>query len=258
MSVTETEAAAALTNSILGQLAGDGYDKAAELLQANEPAVQPVVAAPPVPSSPPAVADATEPVAEPEALPSFEPDVPEDLQALIDEPDFDEEAAAEVAARLETAPDEYLDVEATTADLSKDKRIAFLEAQLVAKSRKNWIAENLRAYPLLRTYAKDEVEKFTATSRRAFAREAAALNGRLETIAKPMLQDIAALKEGMKGEAIAEGKQEAKKRWGDAPGDVAGTGSAQDHAAELAAAEKTGKLRDIFKVMLKHNPDSLR
>jgi hypothetical protein len=109
LTITETEAAAALTDSILGQLAGDGYDKAAELLAADGVVPQPAVAAPPqVPSSPPAVATATEPNPEPEPeseaqteVPSFEPDIPEDLQELLNTPDFEEEAALEVAAELD-------------------------------------------------------------------------------------------------------------------------------------------------------------
>jgi len=272
LSTTEAEAqaVASLTDTIIGDFAKKGgYEHIPVVAEATAVEVpQPVAAAPvqvpnsPVPAAPAAPAPPAPPAAPqteivPEVL-SFTPDVPEDLQALIDEPDFEEEAAAEVAAKLQNQPDEYIDVQQQTAELAKDKRIAFLEAQLVAKSRKGWVAENLRAYPLLRTYAKDEVERIDATSRRAFAREAAALNGRLETIAKPMLEDIARLKAETRTEALAESKNEAKARWGNVPGDIGGVGPDTDHDARLAAAEaeaaRTGSTRDIMKVMLEKTP----
>lgn len=262
MSLTEAEsqAAAALTGSILGQLAEDGYDKAAELLGADAPA-EPVAAAPAVvPSTPAPAAEAAAPPAPPAATeppPSFEPDIPDDLRELLDTPDFDAEADAEVDAELEAlSPDDFSVVDPDQAKRTRalEKRNAWLEERLVERSRGNWVAENLRAYPLLREYAKTEVEAINATSRRGFAREAAALNARLETIAKPMLADIAALRETLKMEAVAQGKTEAAQRWGNVPGDVPGAGASVEHAAELAAAEKTGDLKEVFKVMLKANP----
>lgn len=257
MSLTETEsqAAAAVADAILGDwqaMSGDDVPAAEPVAEA----VTPPVEAPSTPASipaPAAPAAETPPAEQPEAteVPSFEPDLPEDLAELLATPDFEAEAAAEVAAHVEANPDVYIDTESTASELAKDKRIKFLEDQLVARSRKNWVEENLRAYPLLRTYAKAEVEAFTATSRRAFARDAQTLNARLETIAKPMLTDLAALKASLKTAAIAEGKTEAAARWGAPPGDVPGAGSHAATAAELEAAEKTGDLTEIFKVMLK-------
>lgn len=262
MSLTEAESQAAVgvADAILGDFAKKGgYEHVPPVAEAARAAAEaPVAATPEVSSTPTPAAEAAEPATPAETpvaeIPSFEPDIPDDLQELLDTPDFDEEAAAEVAALVEEDPNQYIDTDQEKRIRALEKRNAWLEDQVVVKSRKNWVQENLRAYPLLRTYAQDEVEKIDATSRRGFAREAAALNSRLETIAKPMLADIAALKAGLKGEAYQEGKAEAKAAFGDPASELAATGPGADNAAKLAEAEKTGDLKQVFKVMLEAKP----
>lgn len=265
MSTTEAEsqAAASLAGLIVEDFAKKGgYEHipaVAEAASTPEPvaATSPVVSSTPTPAAAAAVeTPAPAEVAAPTDIPSFEPTIPDELQELLDTPDFEEEAAAEVA--IEAEEDEFLDTDAAKKQRALEKRNAWLEQQLVQRSRGNWVAENLRAYPLLREYAKAEVEAIDATSRRSFARKASALNAQLEQIAKPMLADIASLKESLKTEAIQEGKQEAKQRWGNVPGDVAGASAGDQQAARLAVAEqnaeKTGSLRETFRVMLEQNP----
>lgn len=264
MSLTEAEAsaAAALTDNIIGDFQKKGgYEHIPVVAEAAAAvAPQPVAATPVVVSSSPTpaapAADAPPDAEIAPEVPSFEPDLSDELRALLETPDFEAEAEAEITAELEeTDPNEYNGNPDQDKKLrALEKRNAWLESQVVAKSRKGWVEENLRAYPLLRTYAKDEVEGFDASSRRAFARQAAELNGRLEKIAKPMLDDIAKLKESLKGEGFLEGKADAKAAFGAPAGDVAGTGASAAHADRLAAAEESGDELTVLKVMLETTP----
>jgi hypothetical protein len=150
----------------------------------------------------------------PEVDLDFKPRLNDDLQALLDEPDFDEEAALEVAAELEDGEYEYGDPEVAKQLRSLQKRNAHLESQLVAKSRKGWVAENLRAYPLLDKYAADQVQAIAATSRRAFAREAAKLNATYEKALAPALEEITKAKAALKQQVVTEARDEVKRAWG--------------------------------------------
>lgn len=258
-SLTEEQqsSAAELANAILGTAAANGDEHAAEVL-ASEGIVEPVAVAAPVIPAPsrttptaeavvPAVevVEGTEPV-------SYDPVIPDDLAALLNEPDFEEEAAAEIAAEAEES---YIEDPDGAAKLrAAEKRIAFLEERVTAASRKNWVAENLRAYPLLREYAKAKVEGIMATSRRGFARECAALNTELEAIAKPMLTDLRAAAAVTKQEAVAEGRAVAQQRWGAVPGGESAVAGDAEYDARVAAAqketEKTGDLSPLFREML--------
>lgn len=269
MSLTETEqsAAADLTAAILTTAARNGDEHAAALLGADAPAevVEAVLPAPsiPTPAAPAATETPALPVAEapadaPAAV-TYEPVLTDELAALLAEPDFEEEAAAEIQAEAEETYIE--DPVAATADRAKDKRIKFLEDQLTERSKKNWVAENLRAYPLLREFAKAEVEALPATSRRAFARQAQALNTRLETMAAPMLSALRAEVATITTEARTEARTEVKRAWGDPAPDLRAPGDAEQYEAELAAAEKdtakTGDLKALFRTMLgRTNPMS--
>lgn len=263
MSLTETEqsAAADLTAAILTTAARKGDEHAAALLGMEGAPAEVVEAVLPAPSIPtPAASAATEtpapPVAEaPAEQPAtvtYEPVLSDELAALLAEPDFEEEAAAEIQAEAEETYIE--DPAAATADRAKDKRIKFLEDQLTERSKKNWVAENLRAYPLLREFAKAEVEALPATSRRAFARQAQALNTRLETMAAPMLSALRSEVATITTEARTEARTEVKRAWGDPAPDLRAPGAAEQYEAELAAAEKdtakTGDLKALFRTML--------
>lgn len=258
-SLTEEQqsSAAAVAEAILGKAAMNGNEHAAEVLNA-ENRVEPVAVAapePPVPSRTTPAAEAvavTEPAVEATAPVSYDPVIPEDLAALLNEPDFEEEAAAEIQAEAEETFIENPDDAAKLRAL--EKRNAWLEERVVETSRKNWVAENLRAYPLLREYAKTEVEGIKATSRRGFAREAAALNTRLETIAKPMLADIRAAAATTRQEAVTEGREVARQRWGAPPGGESAVPGDAEYDARVAAAQKvtakTGDLKPLFREML--------
>lgn len=251
-----TEAlAATLAAEALAIAAAGGNDEAAAALH-REAEAERAVAEPPVPSQPAPVAKATDlpdtgatPTVEAPATFDYKPKLNDELQALLDEPDFDEEAALEVAAELEDGGYDYTDPEVAKQLRSLEKRNQHLEAQLVAKSRKGWVAENLRAYPLLEKYAAEQVQTITATSRRAFAREAAKLNATYEKALGPALEEIAKAKTRLRDEVTAEARDEVKRAWGTPAGDTLPAPAAEVQE-KLEKARKTGRLRDSLKVLM--------
>lgn len=235
------EAAAAL-------LAQQSPEDAAMVVAVDtEEALQAAVAEPPpvVPSSPEAVAPPPAPeTAQPhyeEPPPGFslgEPE-PEWLTELLeDDPvDIDDEPPPSAAVVAEPAEDdEYVDPEvaALRRQLAAErKRAEHYEKQHAKSSQKAWAKEAEKYYPLADTTS------ITATSRRAFMREAKAQHERL----KPQ---FARFQEAEKARLRAE----AAEQWG-APvqgGQI--PSAAADLDARVAAARKTGSLAKVFKEML--------
>ena len=249
------QVAAALTQSILGEFVANGDENAERILATGQPVVAPpLVVSTPAPAAEAEPTPTPEPEPEPEeeaaVLPSLEPTLSEDLQALLEEPDFEEDARAEVAAMFEAGDvDESFDPQTEAKMRALEKRNAFLEAQVVAKSRKGWVEENRRAYPLLATYAPDELNSITATSRRAFAREAAALNAKYTAILKPALEDVARLKEQAKSEAKTEARREASAQWGLPVSEPAASGFPEQDAALEKARRERAPLAERIKIL---------
>lgn len=265
------EVAAALTADILGDFVQNhGDENAARML--GEMGVQPDVAPPapqPVVSSPPPAAPAadtpapetpeaeTEPEAEAEAPEpptfNFDPLPDDELDRLLEEPDFDEEAREEVAAKFDAGDlSEDDDPEAMARDRAKDKRIEYLEQRLVRSERHKWVEENLRKYPVLKDYAADDVRAFESTSRRAFAREAKALNDKLTAMLKPALDDIAAYRAQVQGEAEKAARVKAAEQWGLPALEPAGAAppSTETERKLAAAREQRAPLAERIKIMM--------
>lgn len=220
----------------------------AQLQAASQP--QPVQAAPEAPAAPVA---AEEVAPEPFVVPTFDAVLDDEYRELLEEPDFEAEAAAEVGQRLDDGEvDEYQDPETAKRLTALEKRNAWLEGQVVRASKPKWVAEAKRNYPDLARYAAGEIEALDASSRRQFARQAHALNERFAKIAKPLLDDLAARRGELRQETVTEARQEVAAAWGTptvGPPVVAVAQSAQD--AELAAARKTGQLHRVFEVMMR-------
>lgn len=271
-SVDTAEAAAALTASILGEAAskfgGDPVGDNAVRMLGEMGEGQPDVAPPaePVASSPPPAATAApDPDPEPEPDPeppaaeaeqpawSFDPVPDDDLDRLLEEPDFDEEAREEVTARFDAGElTEDDDPEALARVRALEKRNEYLEQRLVRSERHKWVEENLRKYPVLKEYAADEVRAFSATSRRAFAREAKALNDRLTGMLRPALEDIAAYKAQAKEAAEREARAKAAEQWGLPHLEPAGsTPAATEQERKLAdARERRAPVEERFKILM--------
>jgi hypothetical protein len=212
----------------------------------------PTPAAEAAPPEPPEPASEQEPV----GLPDFTPLPDDDLDALLAEAAIDDQIEAEITA--ETAEyDESYDPDEARQRKKDQKRIEWLEAQLVVKSRNGWVAENLRKYPLLATYFADEVGAIDATSRRGFARAAEQMNATYTKALAGPLADIEALRTGTAVEARAEARQEAARQWGAPTTDPAGSVAAEvaaANAAELdAARQRKAPLHERLAILAKTN-----
>lgn len=226
------------------------------VVQAPAPQVPPAaqeapVAAPVVPATP-GVAEG--PVV-PEDAPTFKAKFDEDQRALLDEPDFEAEARAEVQAELDD-PDgeyEYADPETTAKVRALEKRNAFLEGQVVAKSKKGWVEEAKRACPDLVRFFPGEIESIDATSRRAFLRAADALNTKYATALGPTLEKLEAERRAISGNAVAVAREEVANAWGRPAADTLPPAA----AAQQDALERTRKAGDLdagIKVLMQDHP----
>lgn len=268
MSQTETaKAAADLTASILGEFATKhGDENAARML--SEMAPDQVVEAPasPVSSPTPAAEAAPEPdpmsaeptveTPEPDVVAAdpfadLSPQLSDEYAALLEEPDFDEEAEAEIAAEAdENEYDETFDQDAAKKIRALEKRNQWLEQQNVKNSKSRWVQEAERSFPLLKAYAADELREIDATSRRGFAREAAKLNDRYSRVLGPALREVAALKEQAKTEGRAEAREEAKAQWGLPAAEPAGSAAVSEQERQLREArERRAPLVERLKIL---------
>ena len=231
-----------------------------------EAAAAPAQAAPEPPAAPAAPATSVvtdeplpEPEATPEHVPTFKAKLDDDLQALLDEPDFDEEARAEVAAELED-PDgeyEYTDPEQAARVRALEKRNQFLETQLVAKSKKGWIEEAKRAFPDLARLLPGEIGGIAATSRRGFLREAASINTRYATALAPTLARLEAERAAIAASAMGVARQEVADAWGRPSADslpAAAAATQEALAKARATAQATGNIEESIKVLMNTNP----
>ncbi len=264
---TTEQAAAAVTAAMLGEFLKDGDENAARMLaemagsdEAPETVSSPASQADPlqlldriIRPDQQAEAEAAVETTVPASLPDFAPQLTDDLQALLEEPDFDEEAAAEIDAEF----DDSVEFDGRDPEMEKriralEKRNAWLEGRAVDASKGKWVAENEKAYPLLKTYAPDELRGINATSRRAFAREAAALNARYEKVLAPALADLAAAKALAQGDAEAAARKKAAQNWGlpavEAAGGAVTANEQQEHALAEARARRA-PLEERIKIL---------
>lgn len=258
MSSAAQEAAAVLVPEMVAQLVESMPVQGDDVLAADLAASQGNVATPEtVSSSQPQTAQAAAPATE-QAAPveeeafDLEPVIPDELQALLDEPDFEAEAAAEVADAEEEWDEDATDPEVAKRLKTLEKRNAWLEEQRVKTEKTKWVAENLKAYPLLSRFAADEVKAIDATSRRAFARQAASMNTRLAAMLKPALEEIQQAKQQLRGQAQQEVRGEYKQAWGTiTTGPAAAPVEQSAYEAEIAEAQKTGQLHKVIGVMMR-------
>lgn len=176
-----------------------------------------------------------------EAVPSYEVEVPDELLAELDEPDFEAEADEELA---EPDPeDQYEGYEdETKRRIAAEKRAKWLEDRLVQQNRAKWEAEALRYFPL----SEHRLKGIEANSRRAFLRQARSAHDEILPYVKPLLEELEEAKQAAK----AAGKQEAAAAWGKpttGPGVVPVTTS--QVASELEEARRSGNLAKVIGVM---------
>lgn len=189
----------------------------------------------------------------PENVPTFKPKFDDDQRALIDEPDFDEEARVEVAAEIEADEYEYADPEVAAKLRALEKRNKFLEDRDVAKSKKGWVEEAKRVYPDLARLIPGEIEAITATSRRAFLRAADAANTKYATALAPTLARLEAERVAIAAGATEVAREEVANAWGRPAADTLPPLAAAQ-ADALQKARATGKLEEQIKVLMQDTP----
>src|SRR6476619_2736683 len=99
---------------------------------------------------------------------SVEVEIPPDIQALLDEPDFEAEVEAEFEPEPEVEEDEYLDenealAKERKARLAAEKKLKWLEEQRVKSEGKHWKEEAEKYFPLSAPF----LDKIDTSSRRS-------------------------------------------------------------------------------------------
>lgn len=184
-----------------------------------------------------------------EMAPSYEVELPEDLLAELDTPDFEEEAEHEIEAAPETY-DEYAeeDSEERKKRIAAERKAQWFEGRLNEQNRSKWEDEAKKYFPLSEHALKD----IKANSRRAFLREARAAHDKVLPYVKPLVERLISSTEQAKADAKTEGRDEAAAAWGaptTGPGVVPVSSSADK--AELEAARKSRNLSKIVGVLIK-------
>lgn len=145
-----------------------------------------------------------------------DPELPEDITELLDEPDFEEEAAAEIAAAI--PEDEYNTEAYTDPELAEErrkriaaeKRAAHFEGLRVKDSRSKWEAEAAKFFPFA------DAGSIQATSRRGFLRAAQQENERVKNLPsiKAMIERGSLATEAVAAEALDIAREESRDAWG--------------------------------------------
>lgn len=175
---------------------------------------------------------------EPEAEFDPSPELPDDLVAELDEPDFEEpEASFEPEEKYEAEEDEYEDP-ALSAERNKrvalEKKLKWLEEQKLKSDRKRWVEKDAKYFPLA------DVQSIAqrAKSRGEFARLAKAENERIKKIP------------GIAKMISEKSKQEIVDQWGEPSGGPGMVPSdATDAAEKHAKVRREGNLKETIKSM---------
>jgi hypothetical protein len=190
-----------------------------------------------------------EAVSAPEAQETEEFRIPEfQLVELEDDEDEDLLTPAAEEEDDESLVDEYEDENILRARLAKlEKQNQYLAQQAAGAKRDQWKAKYKEMYPLANV---DEIE---ATSRRAFEKAAVKSHNANFRLLEPIIKQFNDARETLVGAATAEGRAAAAAAFGKptaGPGIVPLEASAQTE--ELVAARKTGDLRKVLSVLMRH------
>jgi len=233
-----------VSTEVLADILGVEVDEAPEAEAAGESPEE--VAAPEAEAH-----EATAPV-------NINPSIPEELEEFLNEPDFevtDEEVEAVVVEEPNDDAHEWSedDEEVTKLkrELAKERKRAEHERSLrVNSQRGSWEKEAEKYFPL----AAAQFGSISATSRRAFLRDARAKHEALLPFVKNAVDEAKRLAEEAREQARAEDRANAEKAWGKP---LAGPGAPpSDYKAkqdEIEKARATGSLQRVIKSMLKND-----
>ena len=219
------QARAVLTDMILEDFAADaqyaeiaaGHRQNLRGGEAPAPAT-----APPVPSAAQPEEGVQVAATETEApdVPSFtltDPEVPEDILAFLNEPDFEAEAAAELATGTVDENDDFDEQyasEETVAErkrrVAAEKKAAWLEERLADTNRDKWTAEAEKYFP----YASHALKDIKATSRRQFLKQAQAKHEEMKPHLATYLKAAGTVVTQTVEAARSAAETEVKESWG--------------------------------------------
>ncbi len=184
---------------------------------------------------------------------NLDPEVPDEIRALVDEPDFEAEAEEELEASVEEEWDEegeeYTDprlAEERKKRVAAEKKAAHYENLRVKDARKSWEEEAEKFYPLA------DAKKIDATSRRGFLRTA---KNQHEAMKPFVLKGIETYKAELQADfdkKLAEKQAELEAAWGkplagSAQTPAVGPGKKQDIDAAWKKSPAAG-----IRAMLEH------
>ncbi len=219
----------------------------------NDFSPAPVVEAPEVvPVSSPVVDD-TAPVVEATSF-EYDPEVPEDILAELNEAEIDEEVEREIAARVPDEEDEYgvvEDEDSVRERIKLQKRNEYLERELAKNKSTSWKAEAEKYFPL----AKTSLDSINATSRRSFLKQAKAKHEEILPHVQAVLAEARSYVDAEKAAGRADGRAAAAAAFGQPLSgpdineiDQAASESAISQARE--DAKRTGSLANLFRTMI--------
>jgi hypothetical protein len=229
------DAAAALTASFVGP-------------EATDPEPVAVEAEADVVSEQPAAEEAA-----PAAPFDLNPELPEDIAAELAEAEVDDEVEAEVAA-YEPELDDYgqpvEDTDAVRERIKLQKRVEFLEKQVVQTKAGQWRKEAEQYFPLAAHSLDDIATK--ATSRRKYLALAKAEHERILPHIQGYLAKAKVEVDAEKSDVKDVARAEVKAAWGDPiSGPDAGVTDNAAYESRIVKARGTGRLTDVFREMLK-------
>lgn len=183
----------------------------------------------------------------PVEFPSFEVELPADLVALLEE---DDEEPDTTEAEVDALAEEHEDVPRDVLErmLKAEKRAKHLESLRVNDAKKNWSVEAAKFFP----FSEPFLSEINATSRRGFLSTAKQVHDKIAPeVEKKVLGPAREAIEAAKAKAIEEGKEEAKKAWGE-PGERGGE-TPSEASVTLQNVERrraTGDFSDTVRNML--------
>lgn len=207
------------------------------------------------PNSPDAVAEVPQETAPAVELPDLNDDLPDELAAFLEEPDFEEvETTSLVSERFREQladGDEFVDPDELARENAKlKKRLEWAEQQKAKAEQAKWQAEARKHFP----YA--NVDSINATSRRAFLKQARAMHESNKALIAPQIEALRAKEAALRAEVEAKVKAELAEAWGK-PNLGGGPSGAPVEAAaaadELQRARNSRNLAGIAKALMNSN-----
>jgi hypothetical protein len=181
-------------------------------------------------------------------FPEFEIELPEDLEEELTAP-----SAEDIQRELEES-EEWEELDDDSRRLLARARHAEREAQFYRDQRlqsekKNWVAEAEKFFPLSAPFL-DEKEFTDANSRRGYLRLAKEKHEKVLPLVKPLTEKAKEEIAKAKAEAVQEERDEAKERWGAAPGSTATPTEASITMEQVQRNREKGDLASTIRAMI--------